>query len=82
MEIENRRILVLGGAGLVGQAVCRELIEEKASELIIASLFKAEADEFVGALRREYPNARTKLTSEGGNIFVREDFKFLSREQI
>ncbi|MBC8043330.1 MAG: short-chain dehydrogenase, partial [Rhizobacter sp.] len=47
-----------------------------------ASLFKAEADEFVGALRREYPNARTKLTSEGGNIFVREDFKFLSREQI
>lgn len=82
MEIDNRRILVLGGAGLVGQATCRELLSEGASELIVASLFQSEAEEFVTTLRREHPKTRTKLTAEGGNIFVREDFKFLSRDAM
>lgn len=33
MDIEGRKILVLGGYGLVGMAVCRELIACRAGEI-------------------------------------------------
>ena len=32
MDIQNKTILVLGGWGLVGSAVCRKFMEEHSSE--------------------------------------------------
>jgi FlaA1/EpsC-like NDP-sugar epimerase len=44
MDIKDRRILVLGGWGLVGTAVLRKLIFHKPKEIIILSLHKEEAE--------------------------------------
>ena len=38
MDIKGRRVLVLGGFGMVGSAVCRELLERGASHIVISSL--------------------------------------------
>jgi FlaA1/EpsC-like NDP-sugar epimerase len=38
MEIRNKRVMVLGGGGLVGMAVCRRMLEESPDELIVCSL--------------------------------------------
>ena len=55
MEIESKTVLVLGGWGLVGSAVCRRLMAEKPGHVVVTSLIKSEADEIVQALRQEYP---------------------------
>lgn len=56
MNIEGRKILVLGGYGLVGMAVCRELLERKPREIQIHSLTEAESRQ-----------AQDELTSEAGD---------------
>ncbi len=79
MDIEGRRVLVLGGWGLVGIAVCKRLIECKASEVIVLSLERWQAEEAVALLSK---TTDITLTPEWGNIFVREQFKHLSRSEI
>ncbi|MCH8300015.1 MAG: hypothetical protein IIC39_05685 [Candidatus Marinimicrobia bacterium] len=44
MDIKGKTILVLGGWGLVGQAICRRLIPEKPGKIVITSLHKRDAD--------------------------------------
>ncbi|MDQ4077568.1 MAG: short-chain dehydrogenase [Chloroflexota bacterium] len=75
MEVKNRRFLVLGGAGLVGMAVCRELLQEQPAALIVGSIDEASARETVEVLRQEYPASQTELIPTWGNIFVREPYK-------
>ena len=38
MEIHGKRVLLLGGAGLVGTAVCRQMLSYGPEELIVSSL--------------------------------------------
>lgn len=75
MEVRNRRILVLGGAGLVGLAVCRELLPYRPSALIVASIDEASAREAVAELRQEFPTSMTEMIPVWGNLFVRESLK-------
>lgn len=83
MDIKGKTILVLGGWGLVGSAVCRKLMEEKPRRIIVASLLKEEALDAVATLCREYPGrGRNFFVPWWGNIFVRDQLKDLSREQI
>ncbi len=42
MDIQGKSALVLGGFGLVGIAVCRELLAHNPAQLVVASLRKAE----------------------------------------
>ena len=56
MEIKGKTVLVLGGWGLVGSAVCRRLIPEKPEKIIVSSLLKSEAMDAVTQLRNEYPD--------------------------
>jgi FlaA1/EpsC-like NDP-sugar epimerase len=70
MEIKGKKIMVLGGYGEVGFAVCRQLLREAPRELIITSLKKEEALEAVQKLRSEVRGER-KLTPVYGNLFVR-----------
>lgn len=71
MEIKGRKILVLGGYGLVGMAVCRQLMYEEPDALIVASLLEDEAYKAVERLRVEFPDSRVKLIPLWGNVFVR-----------
>ena len=79
MNIKGSKVLVFGGWGLVGMAVCRRLIQEDPEEIIIMSLLKEQAEEAVQLLGK---HTSIKLTPEWGNIFVRDQLKDLSREEI
>jgi hypothetical protein len=67
LNLENRKILVLGGYGLVGMAVCRELLVRKPREIQIHSLRLEESEKAAEELR---PEAGTTILSvSSGNIF-------------
>jgi len=59
LNIENRKILVLGGYGLVGTAVCRELLQRKPREIQIHSLRMEESE-----------RAREELAPEAGSTLL------------
>jgi hypothetical protein len=83
MEIKGKTVLVLGGWGLVGSAICRKLVPEKPDKIIISSLLKSEAVDAVTQLRKEFPDHDPDFfVPFHGNIFMREEFKDLPREEV
>ena len=83
MDIQGKTVLVIGGWGLVGSAICRRFMEEHPRRIILTSLRKEEAEEAVSTLRADFPNARADFFIPWwGNIFVREDLKDLPRKEI
>ena len=57
MDIKARKVLVLGGAGQVGFAICRQLMREGPSKIIVSSLYQRESEEAVKGLHEEFPDA-------------------------
>ena len=51
MEIEGKKVMVLGGWGLVGMAICRQILDENPRELVVLSLTESEAKEAYEILR-------------------------------
>ncbi len=81
MEIMNKRVLVLGGAGLVGMAICRKVLKENPDELIVASLTEAESTEACRILRDEL-QPDTIITPVWGDIFLPESLQGMSRREL
>jgi hypothetical protein len=76
------RVLIFGGAGLVGMQVARQVAERlRPSRIVIASLWEGEVQEAVKALQTEFPEIE-EIVGVWGNIFVREEFSGLSRAEI
>ena len=67
MRIDGRKVLVLGGYGLVGTAVCRELIAQHVGEIQIHSLLEDECEQARVELEPEAGD--TKLSTSFGDIF-------------
>ncbi len=67
MNIGGRKVLVLGGYGLVGMAVCREVLAKGPREVQIHSLRREEAEAARGELAAEAGGAA--LTVSWGDIF-------------
>ena len=82
MEIKGRTILVLGGYGLVGMAVCRQLMPEAPAMLIVSSLLEDEARKAVERLRAEFAGSPVKLLPVWGNVFVRAALKDTTRPEV
>jgi len=82
MDIRERAVLVLGGAGLVGTAVCREILERRPRRLIVCSLHADEVADAVADLRRRHPDSATEFVGVHGNVFVRHALKDVSRADI
>ncbi len=83
MDINGKTVLVLGGWGLVGSAVCRRFMEEHPKRLIVTSLRREEAQDAVRELRRDYPGVPPRFfVPWWGNIFLRATLKDLSRERL
>ena len=83
MDIQNKTVLVLGGWGLVGSAVCRSLMEEHPKRIIITSLKESEAKEAVAQMKKEYPKTgKNFFLPWWGNVFARHELKDVNREDI
>ena len=81
MDIKGKVVLVLGGWGLVGRAICELLVREQPKEIVILSLQQHEAEEACQELKSGGLTG-IKLTPVWGNIFVRENFKGLTRDEL
>lgn len=82
MDIKNKRILVLGGYGLVGQAVIKRLMAEQPAHVVVTSIHKHEAESAVTHFRERYASSATTWEAVWGNLFVRHDWKDEPRESI
>jgi hypothetical protein len=69
VNIERSKVLVLGGYGLVGVAVCRELIAKKPAEIQIHSLRLEESELAREELAAEAAAGGVALSVSGGDIF-------------
>lgn len=82
MDLNDRTVLVLGGAGLVGLAVSRRILEQGPRRLVVASLRESEADEAVAELGAEPGAAGVELDGAWGDLFVPESMKDLARGRL
>ncbi len=83
MDIQNKTVLVLGGWGLVGNAVIRKFVPEKPKRIIVTSLRKEEALDEVVRLKKEFPGLEENyFVPWWGNIFVRHEFKDSDRLEL
>ncbi|MCF8241723.1 MAG: short-chain dehydrogenase [Melioribacteraceae bacterium] len=83
MDIQGKVVLVMGGWGLVGNALTRKLMVEEPRQIIISSLRKEEALEQVNNLKKDYPDMPDDyFVPWWGNIFVRYEFKDENRFEI
>jgi NAD(P)-dependent dehydrogenase (short-subunit alcohol dehydrogenase family) len=85
MNIQGKRVLILGGAGMVGMAVAREILKETPARVVIHSLRESEAAEAVAGLIQERDRLQARadlfpdspqpggvsLLADFGNLFVR-----------
>ncbi len=80
MDIRGRSSLVLGGYGLVGQAVARRLLQERPSEMALLSLKREEAEEAIESVRHEAQE--TSLHAAWGDVFAFADLKDRPRPEV
>lgn len=83
MRLQDSTVLVLGGWGLVGSAVCRRLMDFRPAKIVITSLRQSEAEEAAAELRKEFPEVPPEtFEAQWGNVFTRTAWKDAPREQI
>jgi NAD(P)-dependent dehydrogenase (short-subunit alcohol dehydrogenase family) len=83
MDIKGSDVLILGGSGLVGMAVARELMPHGPSLLVICGLTKQEAEEGVAELEAEPARQPgTRVVAAWGNLFVPEGLKERARADL
>jgi hypothetical protein len=80
-EDERSEYLILGGAGLVGTQVCRQLAKHAGTcRIAVASLFEAEARDACRKLAQEFPDA--VFTPAWGDLFVPTVWATLPRKEL
>ncbi|MGI9335106.1 MAG: short-chain dehydrogenase [Gammaproteobacteria bacterium] len=85
MDIEGKNVLVLGGAGLVGTAVCRALMAEDPARLVIAARREQRARKAVARLRAEHSKTAVALVPAWGDVFLRAEWQrggIASRDEL
>lgn len=82
MDIADARVLILGGSGLVGTAVAREILPHRPAALTISALTEAEARGAVEELADEAEGAGTGLHVEWGDVFVADALRERRRGEM
>lgn len=83
MELKGSTVLVLGGWGLVGSAIIQRLMRHEPARVIVTSLRREEAEDAVAQLRRQFSLLPDEtFVPWWGNIFVRTEWKDLSRHEL
>lgn len=75
MDIEGKRVLVLGGYGLVGSAVCRALMPHRPGRLVVGSLRQEQAEQAVMDLRAAFPGSGTDFIPVWGDVLLRAEWQ-------
>lgn len=83
MDIQGCTVMVLGGGGMVGRAVCRELLKNQPRRIVVCSLMEEESRQAIQSLQSElervhrltHQHAPVELVAEWGNLFVRESLR-------
>jgi len=73
--IEGRNVLVLGGGGMVGTAVCRELAALKPALLAVAARRGHKARKIVEQISSEFPNLADRIVPVSGDVFLRAEWQ-------
>lgn len=74
--------LILGGAGLVGFQVCRQILQHlRPRRIVVASLLESEATAACARLEAEFGDA-VAFVPAWGNLFVPRDMAKMTRGQI
>jgi hypothetical protein len=81
MEIRNTRVLILGGSGLVGTAIAREMLRYEPARLTITALSEAETERPFAELRRLAPK-KTEVARAWGDVMVATELKDEPRRQV
>lgn len=77
----DRCFLILGGAGLVGSQVTREIARQlDPRKIVVASLFRGEVREFLHDIRKEFP--QVEFVGAWGDVFVRQEFSLEYRRRL
>jgi hypothetical protein len=72
---QDECFLILGGAGLVGRQIAREIASKLSPrKIIVAALAKWEVDEALTELRTLFKDEPMEWVGSYGNIFVREEY--------
>jgi len=81
MNKNSDTVLILGGAGLVGSQIAREIARELyPAEIVIASLYQWEVEQNIENLKMEFP--KIKFEGTWGNIFLRKELSNKNRQDI
>ncbi|MDE3087917.1 MAG: hypothetical protein KGJ80_00840 [Chloroflexota bacterium] len=79
--MSDKTILLLGGAGLVGAQVARQIARDvRPEKIVLASLYQREIREALLPLEKEFPNIR--FAGVWGDVFVRADFSDEKRSAL
>jgi NAD(P)-dependent dehydrogenase (short-subunit alcohol dehydrogenase family) len=83
MDIERSDVLILGGSGLVGMAVARELMPHDPASLVICGLTRAEAEEAVAELEADPARRQeTRIEAAWGDVFVPDALRERPRAEV
>ena len=82
MELKGSTVLILGGAGLVGEAVARALLDHGPRRVVIAGLLQEEAEESVAELKEEFGDGDAHIDPFWGDLFVPDDMKDRPRWEL
>jgi NAD(P)-dependent dehydrogenase (short-subunit alcohol dehydrogenase family) len=75
VDIRGKNVLVLGGYGLVGMAVCREILRDEPQRLVVGSLRRSEAEEATEILRRDHPRTQGEILPAWGDVLLRAEWQ-------
>jgi NAD(P)-dependent dehydrogenase (short-subunit alcohol dehydrogenase family) len=83
MDIENKDVLILGGSGLVGMAVAREMLRHQPRSLTVSALTRQEAERGASELAHDASRApHTSINAEWGDVFLPESLRDRTREDV
>lgn len=82
MDLRDKTVLILGGAGLVGIAVARKMLEFAPKRIIIGSLRETEVEPALAELSSDRLASGVKLDGVWGDLFVPHAMKDMARNDV
>lgn len=83
MEITGRKVLLLGGSGLCGMAVARQMAAHRPALIVVTGLTQLEAEGAVAELKAEgIFDPVTRVEAEWGDMFLPNSLKDKNRREV